>query len=193
MNKLPLKYYLQDDVVALARDLIGKELVTCFDGLYTSGIISETEAYKGIEDKASHAYNNKRTARTEIMFGKGGMAYVYLCYGIHSLFNVVTNAEGTPHAILIRGIIPKHGVDIMLKRRNKKKLDKTLSSGPGTVAMALGIHSSNSGLSLVGNEIWIRKGIQVNDREIEITPRIGIDYAEEDALLPYRFLWKKMI
>lgn len=191
MSKLPLKYYLQDDVVALARDLIGKELVTCFDGLHTSGIISETEAYNGIVDKASHAYNNRRTARTEIMFGKGGVAYVYLCYGIHSLFNVVTNVEGTPHAILIRGVIPKQGVDVMLKRRDKKKLDKTLSSGPGTVAMALGIHYSNSGLSLSGNQVWIEKGIKIPDNDIEITPRIGVDYAKEDALLPYRFLWKK--
>ena len=192
MNKLPLKYYLQDDVVSIAHDLIGKELVTCFDGLYTSGIISETEAYKGVADKASHAYNSRRTARTEIMFGKGGTAYVYLCYGIHSLFNVVTNVAGTPHAILIRGIIPKQGIDIMLKRRNKKQQDKTLASGPGTVAKAMGIHYSHSGLSLSGNKIWIQNGIRVDDSEIETTPRIGIDYAEEDALLPYRFLWKKV-
>ena len=123
MNKFPkLKrsFYLNEDVVRLSRDLLGKVLCTKIQGKYTSGIITETEAYAGVIDRASHAYNNRRTKRTEIMYHKGGVAYVYLCYGIHNLFNVVTNVEGIPHAILIRGIEPFDGIKHILMRRKVK-------------------------------------------------------------------------
>jgi len=174
----------------VAKSLLGKYLFTFFDDGMTGGIITETEAYNGIVDKASHAYNGRRTARTEIMYAPGGTAYVYLCYGIHSLFNVVTNKPGVPHAVLIRAIKPTHGIELMLKRRNLLVPNKTLTSGPGTVSQALGIHYAQSGLSLNGKTIWIEdKKLVPADSEIRITPRIGVDYAGEDAKLPYRFVW----
>jgi DNA-3-methyladenine glycosylase len=111
-NPLPSEFYIRTDVVQVARDLLGKVLYTSFNHEITAGIIIETEAYAGVTDKASHAYNNRRTARTEIMYRTGGTAYVYLCYGIHSLFNIVTSVEDNPHAVLIRGIEPLHGIEL---------------------------------------------------------------------------------
>ncbi len=151
-------------------------------------IITETEAYAGITDKASHAYGNRRTPRTEPMFGQGGTAYVYLCYGLHHLFNVVTNKADIPHAILVRAGIPMSGTEVMLRRRNKKQKDKTLLAGPGSLAQALGITTEYTGTSLVGRQIWIEdRGIDIDDASITIGPRVGIDYAGDDAELPYRF------
>jgi DNA-3-methyladenine glycosylase len=154
----------------------------------TGGIIVETEAYAGITDRASHAYGGRRTDRTEIMFLEGGVAYIYLCYGIHSLFNIVTHKEGTPHAVLIRGIKPMAGLDIMLKRSGKIKPDKLFGIGPGKVSKILGIHFVQTGESLSGNKIWLEnRGIKVKASDIIAGPRIGVDYAGEDAKLPYRF------
>lgn len=190
-RKLDPSFYQSEDVVMLAKLLLGKLLVTHFDGAYTSGIIVETEAYRGIVDRASHAYGNRRTGRTEIMFASGGSAYVYLCYGIHHLFNVVTGSSGVPHAILIRGIEPLEGKDIMLLRTGKKKWDGSIGSGPGNVAKALGIHAKHSGTSLLGEEIFIAdNGISFQHAEIVSTPRIGVGYAGEDAALHYRFVVK---
>jgi len=175
--------------VQIAKELLGKYLFTRFNKILTGGIIIETEAYAGVTDRASHAFGGRRTARTEIMYSNGGTAYVYLCYGIHSLFNVVTNEKDIPHAVLIRAIHPTHGIDEMLRRRKMNEVKKNLSAGPGTVSEALGIHYSNSGLNLNGKEIWIEdKGIQINKKDIIIGKRIGVDYAKEDALLPYRFI-----
>src|SRR5690606_13850940 len=137
MSKIPLSYYQHSDVVFLAKDLIGKKICTFFNDEFTSGIITETEAYSGRGDKACHANAGRRTRRTEVMYQPGGLAYVYLCYGIHHLLNFVTNQEDLADAILIRAIEPIDGIDVMLKRRNKSKLDKTLSSGPGTLSQAL--------------------------------------------------------
>jgi len=191
--KIPPSFYLKDDVVKIASELLGKYLFTNFNGMLTGGIITETEAYAGITDKASHAYDDKRTKRTEIMYYKGGTAYVYLCYGIHSLFNIVTNAENIPHAVLIRGIFPTLGEEIILKRVNKKKLSKEVTNGSGKVSKALGIHFSHSGLSLSGDKIWLEdKGIKIAKNEIKITKRIGIDYAGDDVKLPYRFILKSI-
>lgn len=179
-------FYLNEDVVQVAKDLLGKVIVTKIDGITTSGIITETEAYAGITDKASHAYGGRRTNRTEIMYARGGVAYVYLCYGIHHLFNVVTNVQDIPHAVLIRAIEPVKGIDAMLQRRKKTKLQPQLTSGPGAMSMALGIHTSHTGLSLAKGIITIHdEGLSVED--IIATTRIGVDYAKEDALLPYRF------
>jgi len=194
--KLKKDFYLRDDVVQIAKELLGKYLFTKFNGKITGGIISETEAYNGIIDRASHAYGGRRTGRTEIMYREGGTAYVYLCYGIHSLFNVVTNAKEIPHAVLIRSIHPTHGIDVMLKRRKKKSVDKTLTNGPGSVGQALGIHYSHTGLSLHGNKIWIEDKNYIAaapiaiGAQIEITKRIGIDYAGEAIHYPYRFVLK---
>lgn len=187
--KLPRDYYLQDDVVALARDMIGKVLFTYIDKQLTAGIITETEAYAGVVDKASHAYGGRRTNRTETMYAQGGTGYVYLCYGIHHLFNVVTNVEGTPHAVLIRGVKPLEGIDIIRQRRNFPKNEKLLSAGPGTVSQALGIKTKHDKTDLLGDTIWLEDhGILVPDSKVKITPRIGVDYAGEDAKLPYRFI-----
>lgn len=186
--KLNSDFYRRNDVVALSSELIGKVLCTRIDGIYTSGIITETEAYSGVIDKASHAYGNRRTARTEIMFGEGGHAYVYLCYGIHHLFNVVTNTKDTPHAILIRGIYPLEGLEEMYERRKRKLPKEKLATGPGTVSQALGIKTVHTGVDLMGDLIWIEdRQIIIPEKEIEVGPRVGIDYAEEDASLPYRF------
>ena len=190
MSILQASYYLNKDVVFLARDIIGKYLYTCIDGkTVTGGMIIETEAYEGVTDKASHAYNNRRTKRTEVMFGIGGLAYVYLCYGMHSLFNIVTNQKDIPHAILIRAIYPTDGLNIMQQRTNKPKITKEFANGPGKVAKILGITTIHSGIELFNDTIWIEdKGIELNKNEIVSTTRIGVDYAMEDAQLPYRFI-----
>ncbi len=187
--KLSRDFYLQDDVVALARMLIGKVLFTYIDERLTAGIITETEAYAGVVDKASHAFGGRRTNRTETMYAQGGTGYVYLCYGIHHLFNVVTNVEGVPHAVLIRGVKPLEGIDIIRERRKFPKNDKILAAGPGTVSQALGILTKHDGVDLTGDTIWIDdKGFSLPDNDVKITPRIGVDYAGEDAKLPYRFI-----
>lgn len=188
---LPLSYYLGNDVVALSRDLLGKYLFTNIDGAITGGIIVETEAYAGIIDRASHAFGNRQTPRTKTMFEEGGRAYVYLCYGIHEMFNVVTSAEGTPHAILIRAIEPVEGIDIMQFRRNMPVVKPNITKGPGSVAKALGISRNINAYSLLSDVIWIEdRGFSYAEDEIKAGPRIGVDYAGEDALLPYRFYVK---
>jgi DNA-3-methyladenine glycosylase len=190
-NKLSKEFYQRRDVVRISRELLGKVLVTHFDNILTAGRIVETEAYNGAVDRASHAYGNRRTNRTEVMFGEGGLAYVYLCYGIHHLFNVVTNAAETPHAVLIRAVEPLYGVDDMLIRTGKKILDNTLTRGPGNVSKALGIHTGHTGYSLLSDELFIADdGYKIQKSSIGMTPRIGVDYAAADALLPYRFVIK---
>ena len=190
MKKIPLSFFQHDDVLALSRALIGKYLFTCLapENSVTGGMIIETEAYRGIEDKASHAYNNRRTKRTETMFSSGGTAYVYFCYGIHHLFNIVTNIKDVPHAVLIRAIIPEVGIDVMLQRRNKEKVIPTLTAGPGSLCRALGITKAHDGLTLNGSAIWLEdRGLDIPAEHILTSPRIGVDYAGEDALKPWRF------
>lgn len=189
--KLDHDFYDRKDVVKIARQLLGKILVTNLDGIVTSGRIVETEAYNGIIDRASHAWNGRRTARNEVMYGKAGSAYVYLCYGIHHLFNVVTNSRDTPHAVLIRAIEPLQGIDLMLQRSGKKKLAHTLGSGPGNLSKALGIITAHSGTDLLSDRIFIADdGYRLSNSRIIATSRIGVDYAGDDALLPYRFIVK---
>ncbi|MBX2921770.1 MAG: DNA-3-methyladenine glycosylase [Chitinophagaceae bacterium] len=191
MIKLGYNFYNRANVVTIARELLGKVLVSQWAGITTSGRIVETEAYYGAVDRASHAWNGRRTARTEIMFGDAGRAYVYLCYGIHHLFNIVTNAKDTPHAVLIRALEPVAGIDTMLKRTGKKKPDRTLASGPGNVSKALGIITKHTGINLLEDMLFIADdGFKVKNKDILATPRIGVDYAGEDALLPYRFILK---
>lgn len=191
MKKLEYNFYNRPDVVKIAKELLGKVLVTRWEDGLTSGRIVETEAYQGITDRASHAYNGRRTARTEVMFGDAGRGYVYLCYGIHHLFNVVTHRQDIPHAVLIRAVEPVEGVHIMLKRTGKQQADRTLTSGPGNVSKALGIFSGYSGISLLDNTIYIADDrFKLQQKNIIASPRIGVDYAGEDALLPYRFFIK---
>ena len=191
MHRLDHTFYDRNDVTRIAKELLGKILVTNFDGVLTSGRIVETEAYRGAGDKASHAYGNRRTARTEVMFGEPGTAYVYLCYGIHHLFNVVTNKKDIPHAILIRAVKPVDGIDTMLLRTGKLNADYTLTKGPGNVSRALGIHTRHTGTSLLSTTLYITDdNYRVKPSAIQSTARIGVAYAEEDALLPYRFVLK---
>lgn len=189
--KLPLSYYSNQDVLFLAKDLLGKVIFTEIDGNITAGIIVETEAYFGIQDKASHAYGGRRTDRTETLYNHGGISYVYLCYGIHHLFNVVTSVENDPHAVLIRAIEPLIGKEIMESRRNMPASKAAISSGPGSTAKALGIDRTFNQKDLSGSEIWIENhNTQYSLDKIESGPRVGVAYAGEDALLPWRF-WIK--
>ena len=189
MFKLQTEFYRRDAVVDVARDLLGKVLCSCIDDRLTKAVITETEAYAGIDDRASHAYGGRRTPRTEPMYGEGGIAYIYLCYGIHHLFNVVTSERDDPHAVLIRAGSPLLGIDDMLERRGKKRIDKSLLAGPGSLARALGIQTGLSGTSLSGNQIWIEDhDFFVSDDSITAGPRIGVDYAGRDAARPYRFV-----
>jgi DNA-3-methyladenine glycosylase len=189
--KLPETWYHGDDVVAQSKGLLGKYLFTRFEGIITGGYIVETEAYNGVVDRASHAYGNRLTARTKTMFMQGGIAYVYLCYGIHEMFNIVTSVEGRPHAILIRAIEPTEGVDTILMRRNMAALKPNITSGPGSVAKALGISRNINAFSLQSDAIWLEdRGLTFPIESIASVPRVGVDYAGGDALLPYRFYVK---
>ena len=186
--RLAESFYTRKDVVKIARELLGKVLVTEFDGILTAGMIVETEAYAGITDKASHAFGGRRTVRTEVMYMHGGAAYVYLCYGIHHLFNIVTNEADIPHAILIRAIEPLEGIDTMLARRGKTKLQPSLTAGPGALSMALGLTTKHTGNSLHGNDIYIEdRGIRISPKDIVAATRVGVAYAMDDALRLYRF------
>lgn len=188
---LPASFYQRKDVARIAKSLLGKVLVTRINGETTSGIIVETEAYAGATDKASHAYGNRRTKRTEIMYGAGGFTYVYLCYGIHHLFNVVTNVADVPHAVLVRAIEPLEGIGIMLRRRRKTKLTTAVTAGPGAMSEALGIKTIHTGLSLQEPPITIEsRGIAIAPKDIAAATRVGVAYAAEDALIPYRFFVK---
>ena len=190
MQKLPKSFYLRNDVVKIAKELLGKILVTNWDNEYTAGRIVEAEAYAGEIDKASHASKGK-TKRTSVMFEEGGTAYVYLCYGIHEMFNIVTNKNGIPHAILIRAVEPMEGIDIMLRRTGKKVFNETVTRGPGNVGKAFGFHRSQCGLSLQSDELYVADdGYKVDKKLVVASPRIGVDYAGDDALLDYRLYIK---
>jgi len=191
MKSLPKSFYQRTDVLQIARELLGKILVTKWDGIITAGRIVECEAYYGEIDRASHAYGGRRTNRTEVMFASGGVAYVYLCYGIHYMFNVVTNNKNIPHAILIRALEPLKGIDKMLERTGKLKMDYTLTKGPGNVSKAMGIQTGHTGTSLTTKELFIAvDSTTYATTEIIATARIGVDYAGNDAKLKYRFFVK---
>lgn len=191
MKKLSIEFYRRNDVLQIAKELLGKILVTKWNGTITSGRIVECEAYNGIVDKASHAYGGRRTCRNEIMYGEAGTAYVYLCYGIHHLFNVVTNEKEIPHAILIRALEPLKGIDEMLKRRGKKKFDHRITKGPGSLSEALGIKVTNNGISLLSSQLFIADdGFVADKKSIGRSSRIGVEYSGEAANYPYRFFIK---
>ncbi|MAE07916.1 MAG: 3-methyladenine DNA glycosylase [Bacteroidetes bacterium] len=191
MSKLPLSYYIDNDVESIARSLLGKILFSRINNKVTAGIITETEAYKGIFDKASHAYGGRRTKRTEVMYKQGGISYVYLCYGVHYLLNVVTAGVDIPHAVLLRGIHPLIGIKYMLDRTGKAKADKYLTNGPGKITKAMGINIIHNNMSFQSDELWIENNnVDVKQHNIIAGPRIGVGYAAEDAFLPYRFILK---
>ena len=186
-----MTWYLNSNVVDVARQLLGKVLCTRFDGVVTRGKIVETEAYCGNNDKACHANNQKMTKRNKVMFSAGGCAYVYLCYGIHHLFNVVTNEEGQADAVLIRAIEPIEGTETMMTRRKLNKKGKRISGGPAMLTQALGINTFHNGTVLNGESIWIEDAMPIDEDYIVSSARIGVDYAEGDALKPWRFFIKE--
>jgi DNA-3-methyladenine glycosylase len=188
MKKLPKSFYQRDEVLQIARELLGKILVTNRKSIITAGRIVECEAYNGIIDRASHAYGGRRTRRNEVMYAEAGTAYVYICYGIHHLFNVVTNEENIPHAILIRALEPVRGVEQMLRRRKKKKADYTLTKGPGSLSVALGITEADNGTSLQSHQIYIADdGFVPVKKNIRRSARIGVETSGKAATYPYRF------
>jgi len=191
MKKVPLSFYDRKDVVKIAEELLGKIIVTNIDGFFTSGRIVETEAYVGITDKASHSFSGKRTSKNEHMYSAPGTAYIYICYGMHQMMNIVTNEKEIPDAVLIRAIEPLEGIDIMLQRTKKDHADKTLTRGPGNVGKALGIFKHHSGLHLLDEQIYLLDdGQKISKENIGVSKRIGVESAGPDGLLPYRFFVK---
>ena len=188
--KLPREFYTRADVLEVARDLLGTKLVVpARNGACVAGLIVETEAYRGPEDRASHAYGGRRTNRTETMYGVGGTAYVYFVYGMYNQFNVVTNVENVPHAVLVRALEPVEGIDVM-RRRRQGRSEYELTSGPGRLCLAMGIDRGLDKADLLGDRVWIEKGVPISPREIARGPRVGIDYAEQWVTKPWRF-WIK--
>lgn len=184
-------FYLHENVVSLAQELLGYNLYTYIDQQLCGVTIAETEAYAGITDKASHAYAGRYTKRTATMYRAGGIAYVYLCYGIHYLLNVVTAGPGIPHAVLIRGAMAHTNLAEMKRRMKYKKEGPLLLNGPGKLSKALGITRIHNETPLDGDTIWISQpSAAVEASSIAIDKRIGIGYAAEDAGLPYRFYIK---
>lgn len=185
MNVLPESFYQRNNVTTVARQLLGKKLVTNIKGKRSAGLIVETEAYS-YRERGCHAYDNRMTNRNKVMFEPGGVAYVYLCYGLHHLFNVVTNKGGVADAVLIRALEPDEGEEWM-KDRMHVKSSKRITSGPGKLTKALGIDRTFDGKYLNSDEVWIEEGERVSSHLIIASARIGIDYAGKDALLPWRF------
>ncbi|MBI64889.1 MAG: 3-methyladenine DNA glycosylase [Candidatus Marinimicrobia bacterium] len=191
MSKLNKSFYCSNNILDIAQSLLGKILYTNFSHKLTGGMIVEVEAYLGATDKACHSYNNKRTKRTEAMFESGGVSYVYLCYGMHYLFNIVVGEKNNPCAILIRAIEPIDGIKMMLKRRNFTQLKNNLTNGPGKLTQSLGITNKFNKQSLIDSLVWIEdQNIKIMKKDILSSSRIGVDYAGEDAKLPYRFYIK---
>ncbi len=193
-KRLPVSYYQSADVTYLAKDLLGKYLCTNIDGLYCSGKIIETEAYRAPDDRACHAYDNRRTSRTEVMFSKGGVTYIYLCYGIHHLMNVVTGPKDHAHAILIRALEPADGTDVMALRRNMDPNDIRLTKGPGALSVAMGLKTHLTGTSLYDpvSPVWIEdRNVTLSSTDICSGKRIGVDYAGECAEWPWRYFEKR--
>ena len=187
--KLPPSFFQGKDTLHIARALLGKCLYTDLHGEgLTGGIIVETEAYCGTEDKACHAHTGRFTKRTATMYESGGVAYVYLIYGMYHLLNFVTHEAGEPHAVLIRALEPTVGLDVMLKRRGLTKVERRLTGGPGLLTQALGITRNENGLPIGEDAIWVEDcGRNLTTDDIIESPRVGVGYAEEDALLPWRF------
>jgi DNA-3-methyladenine glycosylase len=189
--KLERDFYTRADTLSVARDLLGKRLVVpSAAGLRVSARIVEVEAYLGVEDRAAHSYGGRRTARTEVMFRVGGTVYVFFVYGMHHQFNVVTGPEGRPHVVLVRAVEPEEGIESMRERRPVKK-ERELTNGPGKLCRALGIDAGYNGADLTGGRVWVEEtGAKFGAEEIVAGPRVGIDYAGEDVLKPWRF-WVK--
>lgn len=188
--KLPRDFYTRSNVLTVSRELLGKLLVVPDNqGRRISGKIVEVEAYRGPEDRASHAYGGRRTKRTETMYQLGGVAYVYFVYGMYNQFNIVTNVEETPHAVLVRALEPVEGIELMRIRRHSHP-DRNLTNGPGKLCLAMGIDRQLDRADLLGERVWLEEFEKVPESRIARGPRIGIDYAQEWIEKPWRF-WVK--
>lgn len=186
-TKLGSEFFLQD-TIEVARQLLGKKLVHVLpNGKRIAGFISETEAYLGIEDPAAHSFGDRRTNRTETMYAQGGIAYVYFIYGMYNCLNVVTRPAGEPEAVLVRGLIPTEGIDIMRQLRPLAKSDSYLANGPGKLCQALKLTREHNGLDLRGSRLYLTDGKSIADELIEDLPRVGIDYAGDAIHWPLRF------
>lgn len=190
-SKLPREFYTRPDVLKVSRDLLGKLLVVpTANRKRVSGMIVEVEAYRGPEDRASHAFGGRRTKRTETMYQTGGVAYVYFVYGMYYQFNVVSNGKDVPHAILVRALEPVEGIEFMRKRRYTHP-DHNLTNGPGKLCIAMGIDRELDGTDLLGNQVWLEDYQNIPSSKISKGPRVGIDYAEEWVDKPWRFWIEK--
>jgi DNA-3-methyladenine glycosylase len=190
-KKLPLEFFRNGDVVGIARNLLGKTLYCFVDGQLCGGTIIETEAYRGPEDRGSHAYGGKRTPRNETMYGAGGLVYMYICYGIHDMLNIVTGEEGTSHALLIRAIEPTVGIDVMRIRRGIFDKDTRLCQGPGALAKAMGLTKLHNSILITGEQIWIEESeISYSDEQIVAAPRVGMNFDGPYKTIPWRFYVK---
>lgn len=195
MKKLDRQFYNRDSII-VAKELLGKVLVHEIGGQRISAKIVEAEAYMGLEDKAAHSYNGKRTPRVEVMYGAPGFAYVFMIYGIHCCFNIVTCEEGKPQAVLIRAAEPLEGTEWMAQRRFGRSYQQLtrgqhrgLTNGPGKLCGALSIDRCFNGMDLRGDELYIEEGKSEN-LSIVTTKRVGVDYAEEAKHYPWRFYIK---
>lgn len=190
-RKLPLDYYRDDNVVSVARDLLGKHLFSFVDRQLVGGIIVETEAYRGPEDRGSHAWKGKRTPRNETMYHAGGVVYMYICYGIHDMVNIVTGSEGMSHAVLIRAVEPLVGLDEMRMRRSLFGQDKRLCQGPGALAKAFGLNKGHNGIDLQSDTVWIEDHhFRFSDEQIMESPRVGLNFEGPYKEMPWRFFVK---
>jgi len=186
---LPTSFYNRP-TLTVARELLGARLVRILDGVKLVGIITETEAYFGFDDLASHAKAG-RTIRTAPMFGAPGNAYVYFTYGNHWMLNAVTEKEGFPAAVLIRAIQPIEGVEVMMERRGGRD-----TLGPGKLTQAMGITKSENQVNLTesGSGLWIEQGIFIPEKSVTKSPRVGLNKTPEPWLSkPWRFLVKDYV
>lgn len=186
----PARCDLVGGVEAVARGLLGVEVHSYIDGVHTAGRIVETEAYRGADDKAAHSYKHKRTKRTEVFFGDAGHAYVYLIYGVHEMFNVVTGPVGQPDAVLVRAVEPVIGREPMRARRKRPVDGPRLTNGPALVCQALGITREHYGADLTDprSPVHLRGRLHTLTAEnVLVSPRVGVAYAEECAGWPWRF------
>ena len=188
-RKLSRENYLQDPFDVAKKFLLGAYLCTRIDNKLTVGQISEVEVYLGAHDKASHTYRYRRSVRVESTYKIGGHAYVFFVYGMHHQLCVVTSEASEPNAILIRSVKPVYGIDVMQQRRSMQSL-KNLTNGPGKLCQAFAVTRKLDGKDLLGDEIWIAPRVEkIPLSRIHATPRIGIPYAEEFILKPWRFIF----
>lgn len=190
-NRLSEEFYKQD-AITLSKELLGKMLVREMDSEKILCKIVETEAYVGPEDKGCHAYGNKKTERTKTMFLEGGVAYIYIIYGMYNCLNIVATEEDKPEAVLIRAVEPLNNIDILKKYRNiKSNKIQDLTNGPGKLCKALNIDRTLNGYDLInGNELYVMESEGEDNFEIVETTRINIDYAEEYKDKLWRFYIK---